>query len=79
MSLAAKLNSTPPSKVARECKTGIWIKSLSEQDQEAVRAALEDPQWSNAELLRTLKSEGYPYVVDTMGKHRRKECNCDFS
>lgn len=64
--------SNPPEK--NPCHFNKWLVSLSEKDQEAVKKAMLNPEWSHLALTKTLKEHGMPCDRQKLTMHRREEC-----
>ena len=63
---------SPPS--AQKCAFGRWVKSLPENEQEAVSKALVNPEWSATKLTAVLKSFGMTSSRETVGVHKNGRC-----
>jgi hypothetical protein len=58
----------------RTCKYDVWIKSVSDEDREAIEEALDNKDWSIEKLTNVLKAESFPVNYDMLRKHRNKSC-----
>lgn len=74
MNLIDKLK-TPPGTTTM-CGVAGWIESLPEEEQEAIQAALENPDWETRALHRLFAEHGLSRNETTLGKHRRGDCPC---
>lgn len=78
MSLSAAL-AEGPSKIRKgpPCRLGLLV-SLGGDDGQALAAMLDDPAWSGAEIARALDEHvGLHTAVQTVNRHRRRECSCE--
>lgn len=63
----------PAPKPAVRNRVDIWLETLTEAEQEAVKATAASRAWSHVELLEALVAEGMPEISDNaFGKWRRK-------
>lgn len=77
MSLKDALNQ-PYEPKRRICTMALIKEKLSKDDIEALNQALNDESIPTAFIYRALKSEGHVIHDKSLGRHRRKECRCDF-
>ena len=77
MSLKDALNQ-PYEPKRRICTVSLIKEKLSKDDADALIKALNDDSIPTAFIYRALKSEGHVIHDKSLGRHRRKECRCDF-
>lgn len=59
------------------CVVGAWVHSLEDyEDCEAVENALQDPEFSSAELLSIFKNAGATFSKTSLVEHRAERCTC---
>jgi hypothetical protein len=66
---------TPP-KPIRTCAVRTLIDKLEKKDQEILRTALGNPDWSSKALARELTYRGLSVSDQPILRHRKKECSC---
>jgi hypothetical protein len=64
--------SKPPKRST--CTFENWLSSLSEDEQDSVKKAMLNPEWSHLALAATLKEHGMPCDRRLMTIHRKGEC-----
>lgn len=75
MGLADTLKTPPP--VRRSvCAVGRLLESLRGDELAALRAALVNPEWSNAALAHALTGEGHAVSHQVTQRHRVGACSC---
>ena len=74
MSLIDALAADPPRvHHGRPCEFGRWVASLSDEEADAVRAALDSVK-TNSWLADTISRNGFVVSATTIAKHRRGQC-----
>jgi hypothetical protein len=58
----------------RKCNFGEWLDSLSQSDQDAVKKALVNPEWSAHKLTETFKEHGMTSGREAVTLHRKGMC-----
>jgi methylase of polypeptide subunit release factors len=61
---------------AKLCKVGWWITELDEEDKKEVEALMFDTPLTSKEVMGFLNSINVIFSVETIRKHRMKECIC---
>jgi hypothetical protein len=64
--------SKPPKRTT--CTFANWLSTLSEDEQDSVKKAMLNPEWSHLALTTTLKEHGMPCDRRLMTVHRNGEC-----
>lgn len=57
--------------VERKSAFETLFEQLDKEDRDALQNAFNDPDWSNAALVRVLNDNGFRVSKDTISKHRR--------
>lgn len=78
MTLATKLATPPGPRKGPDCSMGTILRTLPEQESQAVQAALDNPDWTAAALARLLTQEGHRVQDNTVRRHRRGDCLCAY-
>ena len=72
-----KLDGLTPHVKEVSCRVRLLLKTLSEQDQEVLGAAVNDAQrWPARTLSNSLKERGITLTDLTITKHRKGFCSC---
>lgn len=58
----------------RGCAFGDWVNSLSPEEQESVKKALLNPEWSAQKLTDTFKQFGMSSGREAVSAHRNGKC-----
>lgn len=69
--LILKLSSPP---VKNVCSFYRWFNDLTDKEQESVRAALVNPQWSGEKLADVFKEHGAAFGSESVIRHRKGKC-----
>lgn len=78
MNLSERLKTASKQNEKNTCKFGAWFKTLSDDDQTAVRSAINDRSWSVSALLAVLNESGIPVGRNSIDHHRNGLCrSCD--
>ena len=64
------------SKVTRPCKFAVFISSLSEDDRENLKAAMEATDIQTTDIRRWAAKRGELAAFSTIARHRKGECSC---
>jgi hypothetical protein len=67
LSLTEKLAAPPK----QQSKFEAWMETLSDEDSDALYAALNNQAWSTAALIRVIREEGFNVGKDTLQQWRR--------
>jgi hypothetical protein len=59
------------------CKIQQISETLSEEDRNIFRAAVDDPDWPASTLSKALKQRGIKVADVTIARHRSGQCNCN--
>jgi hypothetical protein len=76
MRLLDRIKSASAPKAPR-CSIGAALLSLSEQDSEDLKAALDDHTIFGTTIEEVLKSEGIKVGQGAVNRHRKHKCNCE--
>jgi hypothetical protein len=57
-------------------RCALYAPKLSEADLASVRAALGAPEVTGSSIFRWLEQRGVSICVETIKRHRRRECYC---
>lgn len=60
----------------KHCVVGIWLSSLSEEDQESFSDAAKDSMMTTKDLHQVCKNVGATYSLESVRRHRNRECAC---
>lgn len=60
-----------------ECSVSVVAADLAPSDRADLHAALADPSVSVAAISRALKGRGVRLGVNSLGRHRRRDCHCE--
>jgi hypothetical protein len=67
-----------PETQTRACKFAPWFLSLSEDDQNAIIKAMDNPDIETRHIYKTLKAVGCPSAESSIRTHRARQCqNCE--
>jgi hypothetical protein len=73
MSLVEALASVSRS-TGRRCDLSIWLDTLTQEERDAVRAAIADESKPTRELASTISAHGHSVSQGTIQSHRREQC-----
>jgi hypothetical protein len=74
MNLSERLQTAPRQVEKNLCKFGAWVSTLSDDDQQAVKAAVNDRSWSVQALTTVLEESGCPVGRNSINHHRHGMC-----
>lgn len=60
----------------KSCVVGAWISLLSEEDQKSFSEAAKDPIMTTRDLHQVCKNVGATYSLESVRRHRNRECAC---
>ena len=60
----------------RSCLVNTILESLDDEDCEALTKAIENLNFSGAQISRILKNNDIVIAAATINKHRKKDCAC---
>lgn len=75
-SLLDALSSSPPKDPRARCYAAQWIAHQTEERQEKIQEALDNPRWKTMVLFNLFKEEGYECQYNTLRAHRSGSCSC---
>lgn len=70
------LENLQPPKKKSHCGVRALLDRLEKKDQDALIAALANPEWTHKGLARELTKRGLAVSDTPIRKHRAKECSC---
>ena len=65
----------PPNRLP-SCKVRTILTSLEPKDQQILKSAIDDPDWSTVSLAEQLTKRGLIVSESPLRKHRAKRCSC---
>lgn len=65
-----------PPQQSRPCAVRDLIAKLDKKDQEILREAIANPEWTAKGLARELTARGLVISDHPLLRHRKKECSC---
>lgn len=74
MSLAASLAANKRTLKGPICTVCTLIAGMAPEDVTALQEAFNDPAFTSAAIHRALKAEGHEVSINTLLRHRKKEC-----
>lgn len=60
----------------KRCSVGVWVSTLTEEDQEAFKLTLEDKSFSTKDMYNVISKIGANFSMETLRRHRSGECTC---
>lgn len=77
MGLMDEINSEPRIRSGRPCAVRVAIDGLKGQDRKDLQSAIDDLLIPGSVIARVLSKRGIQIGVNSITRHRRKDCTCD--